>query len=116
VFVPFVHEMVRYLAAPQSLRSEYLVGEVPGSVGMSPGVVTHAARSVAINIDPRESDPARMTVDEFLSGVSRMNATAARAAASAAREHEGGQRLWQVALLLMVVSLAAEGMLGRRLG
>jgi hypothetical protein len=43
-----------------------------------------------------------------------MNETAARRAASDARDREGGQRLWQAALLLMVVSLAAEGLLGRR--
>jgi hypothetical protein len=116
VFVPFVHEMLRYLAAPRSLRSDYVVGELAGSVGLSPGVVTYATRPVAINIDPRESDPARLTIDEFLSGVSSMNVTAARAIASDARQREDGQRLWQAALMLMVVSLVAEGLLGRRLG
>ena len=49
-----------------------------------------------------------MTAEEFLSGVSRLNATAARAVEFDARQTEGGQRLWQAALMLMVVSLAAE--------
>ena len=120
VFVPFVHEMLRYLAAPRSLRSDYLVGDVAGSgvpsVGRSPGVVTHAGRRVAINVDPRESDPARISIDEFLAGVSKMNAAAARSAAAGRPEGEGAQWLWQAALMLMVLSLAAEGALGRRLG
>jgi hypothetical protein len=73
-------------------------------------------RFVAVNVDPRESDPARMTADDFRAGVSRLNASAARAASTEARDQEDGQRLWQYALLMMVVSLAAEGMLGRRLG
>jgi hypothetical protein len=32
------------------------------------------------------------------------------------REREDTHRLWQYGLLLMVVSLAAESMVGRRLG
>jgi hypothetical protein len=115
-FVPFVHEMLRYLAAPRSRRVDYLVGELPGVAGMTPGVAAQAGRSVAINVDPRESDPARMDADAFLSGVLRLNATATRRAASQARDREHGQRLWQAALLLMVIGLAAEGVLGRRLG
>jgi hypothetical protein len=71
---------------------------------------------VAVNVDPRESDPARMTADEFKAGVARLNAVAARQEGVVAREDEDRQRLWQYALLLMVVSLAAEGILGRRLG
>jgi hypothetical protein len=116
VFVPFVHEVLRYLAAPRSLRSEYLVGEVSGPAGLSPGVATHASRRVAINIDPRESDPERMTTEAFLSGVSRLNATVAGAAASVAHERENGPRVWQIVLMAMVVVLAVEGALGRRLG
>jgi hypothetical protein len=116
VFVPFVHEMLRYLAAPRALRSEYLVGEVTSPIGRTPGVGAHAGRQIAVNVDPRESNPGRMTVDAFLAGVSRMNETAAQRAASDAHEREGGQGLWQAALLLMVVSLVAEGWLGRRPG
>jgi hypothetical protein len=126
VFVPFVHETLRYLSAPRSVRTEYLVGEVAGPAGLSPGVVTRGGRPVAVNVDPRESDPSRMTVDEFMAGVSGSdaaralretgsNATAARAADSDERADQDRQRLWQAALLLMVLSLAAEGVVGRRL-
>jgi len=139
-FVPFVHEALRYLTASRAVKAEYLVGELPGADGLTPGVASLAPvgrtlsgppgepdkarpttyaeqlRRVAVNVDPRESDPARMSVDDFRAGVSRLNATAARQMGSASREQEDGQRLWQYALLMMVVSLAAEGMLGRRLG
>jgi hypothetical protein len=116
-FVPFIHETLRYLSSSRASRTEYLVGELAGPQGATPGVVTLAGeRRVAVNVDPRESDPARMTADDFKAGVARLNAAAARQAGVAAREDEDRQRLWQYALLLMVVSLAAEGILGRRLG
>ena len=119
-FVPFIHEALRYLTASRVAKGEYLVGELPGLEGLTPGVTAlkddARARRVAVNVDPRESDPARMTADDFRAGVSRLNASAARDAGAGARDQEDGQRLWQYALLMMVVSLAAEGMLGRRLG
>jgi hypothetical protein len=115
-FVPFLHETLRYLASARQSRSEYVVGALPGDHGRAPGVVAHLGRRVVVNVDPRESDPARMTVDAFTAGVSRLTASAAREADAAEESREDGQRLWQYALLLMIVSLAAEGMLGRRLG
>jgi hypothetical protein len=124
-FVPFVHEALRYLASPRSLRFEYLVGDLAGPQGSTPGVVTLGSverasegspRRVAINIDPRESDPARMTPDAFEAGISRLTASGAQRARSEARQQEDSQGLWRYGLLMMVVSLAAEGLLGRRLG
>ncbi|MBI3048725.1 MAG: BatA domain-containing protein [Acidobacteria bacterium] len=120
-FVPFVHETIRYLAAPHTTRSEYLVGELPGAAGTAPGVVQLAqnqprSRRVAVNTDPRESDPRRMPVEAFQAGISRLQASAARAAQTEARRDEDAQGLWWYGLLLLVVSLAAEGLLGRRLG
>ena len=120
-FVPFVHETIRYLASPRTSRSEYLVGELPGPRGATPGVVQLAAtqpraRRVAVNTDPREADPRRMTVDTFQAGISRLQAGAAHEAQAEARRQEDTQGLWWYGLLLMVVSLAAEGLLGRRLG
>jgi hypothetical protein len=131
-FVPFVHEALRYLAAARPPRSEYLVGDLPAAVGAVPGVVgvpmpgaaaggvpstsLRTSRRVAVNVDARESDPARITADAFRNGVSRMNVTAAQQARAQAREREESQRFWQYALVLMMVSLAAEGILGKRLG
>ena len=116
-FVPFVHETMRYLASPRASRTEYIVGEL--QTATTPGVIdlpAPAGRRIAVNVDPRESDPGRMTADTFQAGISRLNAASARSQQAAARQQEDGQFLWWYGLLLMVVSLAAEGILGRRLG
>jgi hypothetical protein len=120
-FVPFVHETIRYLASPRSSRVEYQVGDLPGALGATPGVVqlgTSQARGrrVAVNMDPRESDPRRMTAEAFQAGISRLQAGAATEAQAEARRQEDAQGWWWYGLLLLVVSLAAEGILGRRLG
>jgi hypothetical protein len=115
-FVPFVHEALKHLASARQAPVEYVVGQLPGTLGRSPGVVALPSRRVAVNVDPRESDPERMTLDAFTSGISQLAARGTRAGSAAAQGREDGQRLWQYALLLMVASLAAEGMLGRRLG
>jgi hypothetical protein len=116
-FVPFVHETLRYLAAARAARTEYVVGELPGASGAVPGAVPlGTGRRVAVNVDPRESDPARITADAFRAGITRLNAAAAQQARAQAREREDSQRLWQYGLVLMIVSLAAEGIVGRRLG
>jgi len=115
-FVPFIHETLRYLATPRTARSEYLVGDLQAVSAAMPGIVDLQGRRVAVNTDPRESDPARMLADTFQAGISRLNATAAQQARSEVRQREDSQGLWWYGLLLMVVSLAAEGVLGRRLG
>ena len=117
-FLPFVHEAIRYLASPRSGRSDYVVGELAGPDGATPGVVQIGAegRRAAVNVDVREADPRRMTVDAFQSGISRLHATGQQQARTVARQQEDQQSLWRYGLLLMVISLAAEGLLGRRLG
>lgn len=126
-FVPFVHETLRYLASTRAGRAEYFVGDFPGAEGLRPGVaqlqsIGHdtsdpalaPVRRVAVNIDPRESDPTRMGAEEFRSAFSRQDASSTQEGQSAAQSREHTQRLWQYALLLMVVGLIAEGMMGRR--
>jgi hypothetical protein len=143
-FVPFIHETVRYLASPRTSRTDYLVGELqaasaPGVVNLSDvgrtlsgppgeplggvpaaparwGAVARPTHQVAINVDPRESDPTRMAAETFQAGISRLNAAAAQVAEARAQQQEDRQFLWWYGLLLMVVSLAAEGVIGRRLG
>ena len=120
-FVPFVHETMRYLASPRSSRTEYYVGDLPGAIGATPGVVhlgphDTRGRRVVVNTDPRESDPRRMTVEAFQAGISRLQAGAATEALAEVRRQEDAQGLWWYGLLLLVVGLAAEGLLGRRLG
>jgi hypothetical protein len=118
-FVPFLHEMLRYLAASPAARADYVVGDLPGTLGSAPGVVRAGGttgRLVAVNVDTRESDPSRMTAEAFHAAVTRLNARAVQQATTEVREREDTHRLWQYGLLLMVVSLAAESMVGRRLG
>ncbi|MBI3401441.1 MAG: VWA domain-containing protein [Acidobacteria bacterium] len=121
-FVPFLHEVVRYLASAHPRATEYLVGEAPAGVARVPGIVSVAdaarpgasARRVAINVDPREADAARITVDEFESAVTRLKPVAGASARVEARQEEDRQHLWQYALALMVAMLVVEGFVASR--
>jgi hypothetical protein len=121
-FVPFLHEVVRYLASARPHRSEYLVADAPAGVTRVPGVTMVAepgrpgapARRVAINVDPREADAARMSVDEFQSAVTRLAPVAGAAVRLEARQEEDRQHLWQYALGLMIAMLAVEGFIASR--
>jgi hypothetical protein len=68
------------------------------------------------NVDPQESDPARLTQERFAAAITRLNATAAVEAQASAKVQEERQRLWRYGLLLMVVGLVVEGFLGSRMG
>jgi len=69
------------------------------------------ARTIAVNVDPRESDPARLSIDDFQSAVTRLKDAASRETRGEARQQEDQQHLWQYALAAMAVLLAAEGVL-----
>ena len=58
-----------------------------------------AARRVAINVDPREGDPARISVDEFQSAVTRLKDVGASEARVDATQQEDRQHLWQYVLV-----------------
>jgi hypothetical protein len=124
-FVPFLHEVVRYLANARAHASEYVVADAPPGAPRQPGVVTladdarstsngTAARRVAINVDAREADPARMSVDEFQSAVTRLKDVGGSEARIEARQQEDSQHLWLYVLTLMVVLLAVEGLVAAR--
>jgi hypothetical protein len=121
-FLPFVHELFRYLALARAARSEYIVGELPGESGSMPGVVSLKSssgsrphRMVSINVDPRESNPDRMTGEAFQEAIVRVKVPAPTQGEAATREREDTQRLWQYGLTLMMIGLVAEGLIGRRL-
>jgi hypothetical protein len=117
-FVPFLHEVVRYLASTRAHASEYFVGDAPAGVRRTPGLATFEAagvpRQIAVNVDPREADPARISVEDFQSAVTRLKSEAGVEARVEARQQEDRQHLWQYALALMAVLLAAEGLLAAR--
>lgn len=120
-FVPFVHEVVRYLSGARSRAVDYLIGDTPAGVKHAPGIVTlndegktsGATRTIAVNVDPRESDPARLSVDEFQSAVTRLKPERSIETREA-QEQEDQQHLWRYALAAMALLLAAEGALSAR--
>jgi hypothetical protein len=122
-FVPFVHEVVRYLASARGRAVEYLVADAPPGVKRAPGIASvndaagasGAQRTIAVNVDPRESDPARLSVDEFQSAVTRLKDPGS-VETREAQEQEDQQHLWRYALAAMVVLLAGEGVLAARTG
>jgi hypothetical protein len=118
-FVPFVQESIRYAASARSRAGEYVIGDVPPGVPARPGIASLAdasgrVRRVAVNVDPRESDPARISADEFQSAVTRLKETGVTEARVEAGQQEERQRLWQYAIGLMLFVLAAEGVLASR--
>jgi hypothetical protein len=119
-FVPFVHDVIRYLVSGRAPLGEYLVGALPGDAGQRPGVVTvpggagDQVRRVAVNVDLREADPARLPPDAFVAAVPRTAGAAEPPVRSAARQRESEQSLWRYGLMLMLVGLAAESVVGRR--
>jgi hypothetical protein len=121
-FVPFLHEVVRYLASARAHASEYFVGDAPAGVKRVPGIVAlsdaavaaGATRRIAVNVDPREADPARISIEDFQSAVTRLKAAGGVEARVEARQQEDRQHLWQYGLALMAILLAAEGVLAAR--
>ncbi len=119
-FLPFLQEAVAYVAGPQPHAAGYLVGDVPPGVAPRPGVATLAgtdgrpARHVAVNVDPRESDPARIDAADFQSAIVRLKDAGAAEARSVAAADEGRQNYWWYALVLVLAVLVAESAVARR--
>src|SRR5207247_8717710 len=101
------------------------VGSAPAGVPHKPGVFTlpdpsssaassASARRIAVNVDPREADPARLSVDEFLSAVTRMKDVRLSEARVEARQQEDDQHLWKYLLALMTIALALEGIVAAK--
>ena len=118
-FLPFMHEAVRYVSGVRR-SSEYLVATVPpgvpavAGVVMTPGLAGAAGQLAAVNVDPVESDPARLGAQEFLSAVATDAAPTAGVPRAAAREREERQHVWQYVLALMIAVMAAESVIATR--
>jgi hypothetical protein len=121
-FVPFVQETMRYLATSRDRAGEYVVGNVPAGVPPVPGVAVvpspgasdARARGVVVNVDPRESDPSRISTDEFQAAVTQLKDAGAAGTRAGVIEQEGAQHLWQFLLAAMIVTLAVEGVVAAR--
>jgi hypothetical protein len=118
-FVPFLHETVRYLAGARPNAGDYVVGAAPPGVEDKPGVAVVRAtgmpdRRVSINVDPVESNPARLTSDEFLAAVTRLQDTARVERGLEDRQQEERQHLWQWALGVMLALLLIESVVAMK--
>ena len=69
---------------------------------------------MAVNVDPRESEPARISADEFLAAVAPLKDAGAVEARVAAADQESRQHIWQYLLAVMLVALAVEGVVASR--
>ena len=67
-----------------------------------------------MNVDTRESDPSRMSADEFQAAVTQLKDAGVAEARAGAIDEEGGQHLWQFLLALMIATLAVEGVVAAR--
>jgi hypothetical protein len=117
-FVPFLHESMRYLAGGRGKAAEYFVADVPAGVAPVPGVASigsgRSSNMVAVNVDPAESDPGRLTPAEFQSAVATVGGAAQAGAALQAQEQEERQHIWQYVLGIMLIVMIGESWLAMR--
>jgi hypothetical protein len=115
VFVPFALEAVRYVGGSQDRGRDYLVASAPAGAEPKPGVYRAAAggRTLAVNVDTRESSIAVLRTDEFQTMVERVPLAAGMVNDLRAQQVEARQSYWQYGLLLMLAALVAESFVGR---
>jgi hypothetical protein len=115
-FVPFVHDVVRYLVAGRPPASQVHVGARPGPQWSEPGVVvdSNGGARVAVNVDLRESDRSQMTPAAFGAAVPRARSVERPLVSREARAQESNQSWWRYGLMLMLAGLVAESVVGRR--
>jgi Aerotolerance regulator N-terminal/von Willebrand factor type A domain len=118
--VPFLGETVRWLAGARTPPDALIAGTSPVEGADKPGVIawkpakSAGATTVAVNVDPREFDPARQDGATFVERVPRDGVAPTTAGDALARRQEAAQGLWRYGLGLMLVSLVVESLIGRR--
>jgi hypothetical protein len=113
-FVPFAQETARYLGARAPVTAAFLVADVPSGVPARPGFAERDHRTIAVNVDPRESRVDRVTASEFQTLVTRTASQARPRAARLAAQTEGQQSDWRYGLMLMLGALVIEAFVGSR--
>ena len=109
-FAPFVVETARYLTgANRSRVGLHRCPMCPTGYPPSPGAHTlttgAAPRTVVVNVNPAESDPAPMTAEAFLARVPRTGEGAGARRCGRGPRAGRAQRLWQIGLLVMLAVL-----------
>jgi hypothetical protein len=87
---------------------------VPGIVTVERPAGAGITRRVAINVDPAESDGARLTVPAFEAAITRINDEPAAPGQIEARQQEDNQHIWRYLLGLMFAILALESFVAAR--
>ena len=115
-FVPFVHEIVRYLTAEREMSHDFVVGNVPREVAERPGFATLVAsgRRIVINVDSAESDLNRLSMDEFMVAVDRHREAVDSTMGELLSEGHDVHQYWQYIFGLMLAILMTESMLSAR--
>jgi hypothetical protein len=72
------------------------------------------ARRIAINVDARESDPARLSQEDFVAAVTHLEVAGPGPLRLEARQQEERQNLWRYVILLMLAALVAESLMAAR--
>jgi hypothetical protein len=118
-FVPFAVEAMRHVAGTADYTRAFTVGAAPAGVPRQPGVhsrpadASSPARTVVVNVDPRESSTAAMPLAEFEGMLDRISLTPSTPAGARAQQTEARQSYWQYGLLLMLAALVMESFIGR---
>ncbi|HXG55257.1 MAG TPA: BatA domain-containing protein [Vicinamibacterales bacterium] len=113
-YVPFVAEAVRHVAARHTPPQEFLVAHIPAGAKPEPGIQNIDGRTIAVNVDPRESSTGAMTTAEFRGMVEAPTVVAGGMPRQVhAEQTESRQNLWQFGLALMLVALVAESFVGK---
>ncbi|MEO8078237.1 MAG: hypothetical protein ABI818_18065, partial [Acidobacteriota bacterium] len=114
-FVPFAVEAIRYVATVRDRAQDYLVSRVPPGAEPRPGLyhVKPEGRTIAVNVDPRESTGETVRPEEIEGLLDRVSTGAGAAMNRRAQQAEARQSYWQYGLLLMLAALVAESLMGR---
>ena len=90
------------------------MADVPPGVPAKPGVAQQGGRTLAINVDPRESTIDRVGPAEFSRLVTRTSADTKASASRVGQLTEAKQQYWQYGLILMLGVLIAEAFVGAK--
>ena len=118
-FAPFIVETARYLTRNTVTASAFVLPSVPPGVPALPGPHVVAAaegraeRTVVVNVNPAESDPAAMSAEAFIASLTRVDNPRGAPPVEEARAQEAQQRLWQLGLVAMLGVLVVESLVGR---
>ena len=94
------------------------MADVPAGVPPVPGIAAApglpASNLVAVNVDPAETDPGRLTPEEFQGAVTTLGGGAQAGARLQAQEQEERQHIWQYVLAVMLAMMIVESWVATR--